>query len=79
HESALTADEMAGIPTPLLVTDPEDEQFWPGQSERLAAGAGGPTELARVTAAESANFHCQPPARRLTDARMFGWLDSVLA
>lgn len=79
HEYALTADEMAGITTPLLVTDPEDEQFWPGQSERLAAGAGGPTELARFTAAEGANFHCQPLARQLTDARMFGWLDSVLA
>ncbi len=61
------------------MTDPEDEQFWPGQSEQLAAGASGPTELARFTAADGANFHCQPLARQLTDARMFGWLDSVLA
>jgi hypothetical protein len=30
------------------------------------------------TAAEGANFHCQPMARRLTDQRMFDWLDEQL-
>ncbi|MFN3601513.1 MAG: alpha/beta hydrolase family protein [Dietzia sp.] len=79
HRYSLTSDETARISTPLLVTDPENEQFWPGQSEQLAGRAGGPTDLERFTAAEGANFHCQPLARQLTDARMFGWLDSVLA
>lgn len=78
HRYTLTDDEAAQITTPLLLTDPEDEQFWPGQSERLASSAGGPTELSSFTAAEGANFHCQPMARHLTDARMFGWLDTVL-
>ncbi|EME15274.1 alpha/beta hydrolase family protein [Rhodococcus triatomae] len=78
HRYTLTEDEATRITTPLLITDPEDEQFWPGQSEQLAAGVSGPTELSRFTAAEGANFHCQPMARQLTDARMFGWLDAVL-
>ncbi|MCT6732612.1 alpha/beta hydrolase family protein [Rhodococcus qingshengii] len=72
-------EHVAGsISTPLLITDPEGEQFWPGQSKRLAALAGGPTTVVPFTAAEGANFHCQPMARRLTDQRMFDWLDEQL-
>lgn len=78
HRYTLGDDVAARITTPLLITEPEDEQFWPGQSEQLAAAAGGPTELSRFTAAEGANVHCQPMARQLTDARMFGWLDAAI-
>jgi len=31
------------------------------------------------TAADGANFHCQPMARLLTDQRVFDWLDERLA
>lgn len=79
HRYRLTSEEAARITTPLLVTDPEGEQFWPGQSVRLADEAGGHTEVATFTAAEGANLHCQPLARQLTDTRMFAWLDSALA
>ncbi len=71
-------DVAASITTPLLITDPEDEQFWPGQSERLAALLPGETELVPFTAAEGANFHCQPMARLLTEQRMFDWLDNKI-
>ncbi|MDX5312744.1 MAG: dipeptidyl aminopeptidase, partial [Rhodococcus sp. (in: high G+C Gram-positive bacteria)] len=71
--------DLAGsITTPMLVTDPEDEQFWPGQSRRLAEGLPGVKELVAFTAAEGANFHCQPLGRALTDQRMFDWLDTML-
>ncbi len=72
-------DVVPRITTPLLVTDPEGEQFWPGQSERLAALAPDVTTLVRFTAAEGANRHCQPLARTLTDQRVFDWLDDRLA
>jgi hypothetical protein len=72
-------DLPESITTPLFVTDPEDEQFWPGQSRQLADRLRGAKELASFTAAEGANFHCQPLARSLTDQRMFDWLDTVLA
>ncbi|MFF0814759.1 alpha/beta hydrolase family protein [Rhodococcus sp. NPDC003318] len=78
HRYTLTDDEAAQITTPLLVLDPEGEQFWPGQSKELADRAGGPTVLSPFTAAEGANFHCQPMARLLTDERMFGWLEGRL-
>jgi hypothetical protein len=75
-----TVEDVAGrISTPLLITDPEHEQFWPGQSERLAALTPGVSTLVRFTEAEGADFHVQPLARALTEQRMFDWLDERLA
>jgi hypothetical protein len=60
------------VRTPLWISDPEDEQFWPGQPARLASLV--PTShLQHFTAAEGASLHCQPLARRLTHERMFDW------
>lgn len=74
------ATDVAGrITTPLLITAPEDEQFWPGQSEKLAALAPEVSTLVRFSAAEGADRHCQPLARALTEQRMFDWLDERLA
>lgn len=66
------------IDTPMFVADPEDEQFWPGQPKQLADTATAPVHLCSFTAAEGANYHCQPMARQLTDQRMFDWLDERL-
>ncbi|QJU53400.1 prolyl oligopeptidase family serine peptidase [Herbiconiux sp. KACC 21604] len=68
-------DLAARITTPLLITDPEGEQFWPGQSERLAALTESVSTLVHFTAAEGASGHCQPLARTLTAQRMFDWMD----
>ncbi|MFC0527871.1 alpha/beta hydrolase family protein [Phytohabitans kaempferiae] len=70
----LDEETIGRITTPVMVTNPEGEQFWPGQSERLAKMLGERAELADFTAAEGANLHCQPLARRLTEERMFSWL-----
>jgi len=75
---ALDGDTIGRIATPLLVTNPEGEQFWPGQPARLADLLGDRAELVDFTAAEGANLHCQPLARQLTDERVFGWLSAHL-
>ncbi|MFP3712674.1 alpha/beta hydrolase family protein [Puerhibacterium sp. TATVAM-FAB25] len=67
-------DVAPRITTPLLITDPEDEQFWPGQPEQLASLAPDVATVVRFSAAEGANYHCQPLARALTEQRMFDWL-----
>lgn len=68
------------ISTPLLITDPDDEQFWPGQSDALATMCPpGVATVARFTAADGASWHCQPMARALTDEVMFDWLDERLS
>ncbi|MFD6164550.1 alpha/beta hydrolase family protein [Oerskovia sp. NPDC060287] len=72
-------DVAARITTPLLVTAPEGEQFWPGQSEELVRLAPDVATLVRFTAAEGASLHCQPLARALTEQRVFDWLDEALA
>lgn len=71
-------DVAAQITTPLLITDPEHEQFWPGQSERLAALTPTVSTLVPFTEAEGADFHVQPLGRALTEQRMFDWLDEKL-
>ncbi|MEZ5210560.1 MULTISPECIES: alpha/beta hydrolase family protein [unclassified Gordonia (in: high G+C Gram-positive bacteria)] len=74
----LSDTEAARITTPLILTAPEHEQFWPGQSEMLAERTGGRAEVVHFTAAEGADYHCQPLARRLTETRVFARLDQIL-
>lgn len=71
-------DLPAQITTPVFITSPEGEQFWPGQPEQLAEALPGERVLQRFTASEGANFHCQPLARTLTAQRMLDWLDAAL-
>jgi hypothetical protein len=71
-------DEVADITTPLLITDPEDEQFWPGQSQQLYDRLPGAKELVSFTAQEGANRHCEPMGAALRDTRVFNWLDTYL-
>jgi hypothetical protein len=67
-------DEVKQVTTPLLITEPEDEQFWPDQSQALHDLLPGPRELVRFTAAEGASHHCEPMGLAVRDTRVFGWL-----
>ena len=71
-------DEVEHIATPLLITDPDDEQFFPGQPQQLYDLVGGPKVLVHFDAHEGANGHCEPLARSLRDTRIFDWLDEYL-
>ncbi len=62
----------------MLVTDPENEQFWPGQPRRLYEALGCPKELVCFTAVECADSHCEPKAHGLREQRIFDWLDETL-
>jgi hypothetical protein len=72
------ADVVDQITTPLLITDPDGEQFWPGQSQQLVEKLPGKKQLVVFTADEGADRHCEPLARSLLEQRMFGWLDETL-
>ena len=71
-------DEVGQIDTPLLITDPEGEQFWPGQSQQLFDRLNGDKELAAFKEADGAGRHCEPMAPAQRDARVFDWLDGYL-
>ncbi|NVJ19993.1 dipeptidyl aminopeptidase [Myxococcus sp. AM011] len=72
-------DVVERIRTPMLVLDPEGEQFWPGQAEALFQALRCDKERVRFTREEGADFHCQPLGRALTDVRMFDFFADRLA
>jgi hypothetical protein len=71
-------DEVANIATPLLITDPDDEHFFPGQPQQLYDLVACPKDIVRFDASEGANGHCEPMGRSLRDTRVFDWLDGHL-
>lgn len=58
RKSRIDLDTAALITTPILMTDPEDEQFLPHQSRQLANLVPGRADLIAFTAEEGANYHC---------------------
>ena len=72
------ADVAGQITCPMLITDPDSEAFWPGQSERLYDLLTSPKTLVRFTVEEGADLHCEPKAPGLRDLRIFDWLDETL-
>ena len=66
------------IGCPMLVTDPEGEQFWPGQSKELYDALQCPKELAKFSDEEGGYYHCEPVALGIRDQRIFDWLDETL-
>jgi hypothetical protein len=67
--------DVAGqITTPLLILDPDDEQFFPGQPRELYDLLRGEKEIIGFSRAQGADFHCQPTGRQLTHTQMLDWL-----
>jgi hypothetical protein len=77
-ESYALGEEISRITTPLLITDPEQEQFWPGQSRELHDRLADTSQLMPFSAAEGAGRHCEPLAVALRDTRIFDWLEPYL-
>jgi hypothetical protein len=66
------------ITCPMLITDPEGESFWPGQSQQLYDALKSPKTMANFTAADGADLHCEPKANGLRSQVIFDWLDETL-
>jgi hypothetical protein len=75
RDYALTDELIAQISTPVLVTDPDNEQFWPGQSQELFGKLSGPKAIIAFTQEEGADSHCEPVASGLRGERIFDWLN----
>lgn len=72
-------DVAAQITTPILICDPEGEQFWQGQPQELYDSVSSEIKkLAKFTAAEGADLHCEVKAMGLRNQVIFDWLDEVL-
>lgn len=67
------------IRTPMLICDPDNEQFFPGQPKELyAALPTAQNVLVPFTVAEGADGHCEPATPQLRSQRTLDWLDTQL-
>ncbi|MGD0939631.1 MAG: prolyl oligopeptidase family serine peptidase [Terracidiphilus sp.] len=71
--------EAAGnIRCPMLIADPEGEQFFPGQSQKLYDALNCPKTLVKFTREQGADQHCEVAAPGYRDLCIYNWLDEVL-
>jgi hypothetical protein len=75
---SLTDEVIGQITCPVLVTDPDHEQFWPGQSQQLYEKLPTGKALIRFTEAEGADSHCEPAGNGVRGERIFDWLDQQI-
>jgi pimeloyl-ACP methyl ester carboxylesterase len=68
----------AQIRCPILITNPVNEQYWPGQSQRLYDLVTSPKKLVHFSEADGADLHCEPQGTGIRDQRVFNWLDETL-
>ena len=66
------------IRCPILITDPEGEQSWPGQSQKMYDALSGPKTMVKFTLAEGGDLQCEPKIAGLRTQRIFDWLDQTL-
>lgn len=67
------------ITTPLLVADPDNEQFFPGQPKQLYGMLPSAKKvLVPFTVAEGGDGHCEPAAPVLRSQKVFDWLDKQI-
>jgi hypothetical protein len=74
----ITRDLAAQISTPLMIANPDREQFFTGQAQRLYDMVPGVKHLVHFAADEGGAGHCQPMARALAAQRFFDFFDEVL-
>jgi hypothetical protein len=73
-------EDVAGrIACPMLITDPEGEDFFPGQAQKLYDALRCPKKLIRFTREQGAGQHCEAGAPGLRDYSIYNWLAETLA
>jgi len=72
-------DLIGRIESPMLVTEPEYEAFWPGDARKVYDKLKSrPRKLVNFTAAQGAQFHCEPMAPQVRSAAVLDWLSGPL-
>jgi pimeloyl-ACP methyl ester carboxylesterase len=72
------ADVAGQIRCPLLITEPANEVYWPGQSRQLYDLVTSSRKLAHFSVSDGADLHCEPKGLGIRDLRVFDWLDETL-
>ena len=67
------------VKTPILITDPDEESFWPGQSKELYEQLTGDREIVHYSREDGANWHCEPMGRLEVELRMLDYFQDRLS
>jgi hypothetical protein len=78
RDYALSDEMIARITCLMLVTSPEGESFWPGQSDTLIDKLTAPKRLVTFTESEGADGHVEPAALGIRGERILDWLDDQI-
>jgi hypothetical protein len=78
RKMTLDDEAIASIECPTLVLDPDNEQFWPGQSQQFFDALICDKQIARFTTEEGGDWHCEPAAQSLRDERVFDFLEDAI-
>ncbi len=70
-------EAAARIRCPMLITDPEGEQFFPGQAQKLYDALRCPKKIAHFTPEQGADQHCEVAAPGYRDCCIYDWLDET--
>ena len=62
----------------VIITSPDDEQFWPGQSQQLYDMIKSPKQLISFAREDGGNYHCEPKARVLWEQKVLDKLDAII-
>ena len=66
------------IKAPTIITEPQLEAFFPGQSQTLYDWLRVKKSLVRFTVAEGAQYHCEPLAPTVRNDAVLDWLEHNL-
>ncbi|MEZ5143865.1 MAG: alpha/beta fold hydrolase [Acidimicrobiales bacterium] len=78
QQFALTPQIAQQITAPVLVTDYQDEQFYPGQSAQLMQMLTAPKTMATLGSNVGAQYHDAPMNPGYRNEVVFDWLDETL-
>jgi hypothetical protein len=70
-------DAAARIRCPMLITDSEGEQFFPGQAQKLYDALRCPKKIVHFTREQGADQHCEVAAPGYRDCCIYDWLDET--
>ena len=62
----------------VIIPSPENELFWPGQSQALYDMIKSRKQIIHFTAAEGANYHCEPKARLVWEQKVSDALNEMM-
>jgi hypothetical protein len=73
------ADVAGRIQCPMLITDPDGEQFFPGQARKLYDALQCPKDIVHFTHEQGTDQHCEVAASGFRDFCIYNWLDDTFA